>query len=277
MIMKDLMVVVDDSQAAESTFSYAVTMAKEFDAHLAVLYPVPVLPPAVYMGIEYSTEWLAAITQNLEQNESAAKEKYLEKANSAGIEIEWRSEEGEPSLVVTEQSRYVDMTIITQSMQDSEENVPRNLSGHFLLDSGRPALIVPHIGAPPGVPKNILVAWDDSRASTRALNDAMPLLANADSVQLFTINAHGKSRETKEVSAIDISKHLARHNINVETRVLVADQIDPADLLLSHVADMGIDMVVMGAYGHSRFRELVLGGMTREILQSMTVPVLMSH
>jgi nucleotide-binding universal stress UspA family protein len=105
----------------------------------------------------------------------------------------------------------------------------------------------------------------------------MPLLANADSVQVFTINAHGKSRETKEVSAIDISKHLARHNINVETRVLVADQIDPADLLLSHVADMGIDMVVMGAYGHSRFRELVLGGMTREILQSMTVPVLMSH
>ncbi|MGI9317624.1 MAG: universal stress protein [bacterium] len=276
-MMKDLMVVVDDSKVAESTFTYAVAMAKAFDAHLAVLYPVPVLPPAVYMGIEYSTEWLAAISENLEQNEQAAKQKYLEKAEAAGIEIEWRTEEGEPSLVVTEQSRYVDVTIITQSMQDSEENASRNLSGHFLLESGRPALVVPHIGASPGLPKNILVAWDDSRASTRALNDAMPLLSNADTVQLFTINSSGRTRETKEVSAIDISKHLARHNINVETRVLVATDIDPADLLLSHVSDMGNDMVVMGAYGHSRIRELVLGGMTREILQSMTVPVFMSH
>ena len=277
MKMRDLMVVVDDSTFAESTFDYAVALVKAFDAHLAVLYPVPVLPPAVYMGIEYSTEWLAAISENLEQNEEVAKQKYLERAASAGIEIEWRSEEGEPSIVVTEQSRYVDMTIVTQNMQDTEDNAPRSISGHFLLDSGRPALIVPHIGAEPGLPKNILVAWDDSRTSTRALNDAMPLLSNADSVQLFTINSSGKTRESKEISAIDISKHLARHDINVETRVLVATDIDPADLLLSHVSDMGNDLVVMGAYGHSRFRELVLGGMTREILQSMTVPVFMSH
>ncbi|MEJ2177807.1 MAG: universal stress protein [Gammaproteobacteria bacterium] len=277
MMMKDLMVVVDDSAAAESTFAYAVSMAKAFEAHLAVLYPVPVLPPAVYMGIEYSTEWLAAISDNLDQNEQTAKKKYLEKAEAADIEIEWRTEEGEPSQVVTEQSRYVDMTIITQSMSDEEENASRNLSGHFLLETGRPVLIVPHIGATPGLPKNVLVAWDDSRTSTRALNDAMPLLSSAESVQLFTINSSGKTRETKEVSAIDISKHLARHGINVETRVLVATDIDPADLLLSHVADMGNDLIVMGAYGHSRLRELVLGGMTREILQSMTVPVLMSH
>ena len=277
MTMKDLMVVVDDSTFAESTFDYAVAIAEAYEAHLAVLYPVPVLPPAVYMGIEYSTEWLAAISENLEQNETVAKEKYMKRAASAGIEIEWRSQEGDPSIVVTEQSRYVDLTIVTQSMQDVDDNPPRNISGHFLLESGRPALIVPHIGADPGLPKNILVAWDNSRTSTRALNDAMPLLSSAENVQLFTINSSEKTRETEETSAIDISKHLARHDVNVETRVLIATEIDPADLLLSHVSDMGNDLVVMGAYGHSRFRELVLGGMTREILHAMTVPVFMSH
>ena len=123
----------------------------------------------------------------------------------------------------------------------------------------------------------MVIAWDGSRTATRALHDAMPLLSRTEKVELLTIHHGHRDDDSEEIAAIDISAHLARHDVNVEARVMVADDIDAADLLLSHVSDSSADMMVMGAYGHSRLRELVLGGMTRGILRAMTVPVLMSH
>lgn len=277
MPLRDLMIVADNSEESVATFDYAAAIARDQEAHLVVLYPVPTLPPAMYMGIEYSTDWLSAVADNIREDAEQSRERLESRARELGIDIEWRSEEGEPSRVAAQYSRYVDITVMTQSGGEHESDGLRALSEYFVLESGRPVIQVPYIGAPAAAPRHVVVAWDGSRTATRALHDAMPLLSRTEKVELLTIHHGHRDDDSHEIAAIDISAHLSRHDVNVEARLLVADDIDASDLLLSHVSDSGADMVVMGAYGHSRLRELVLGGMTRGILRSMTVPVLMSH
>ena len=140
--------------------------------------------------------------------------------------------------------------------------------------------MVPYIGAGERLGTRVMVAWDGGREAARAVGDALPLLARAESVAVLVINpsqdGHG------EQPGADIALHLARHGITVEAQHLEAQHLEAQDLsvgdaLLSRLADQDIDLLVMGAYGHSRLRELVLGGVTRKIFQQMTVPVLMSH
>ena len=277
MALKDLMMVADHSDESEATFDYAATLAEDHGAHLIVFYPVPILPPAMYMGIEYSTDWLAAVADNIREQADSCRRRFEERAGKRGIDMEWRSAEGEPSRLAAEFSRYVDITVMTQRGGGHGREDAQGLTEYFILESGRPVIQVPYIGAPAVPPRQVVVGWDGSRTSARALHDAMPLLVAAESVELLGIHRDNHPDDAGDVAEIDISAHLARHGVNVEAKVLVAEHIEPAELLLSHVSDCGAQLVVMGAYGHSRLRELVLGGMTRGILQSMTVPVLMSH
>ena len=136
-------------------------------------------------------------------------------------------------------------------------------------------IIVPYIQKAPLKLDNVLACWDGSRAATRAIADAMPLLQKAGRVELIIVaNERGKQ---DEIEGADMGGHLARHGLKVEVNRTVSGDIDVADALLSHAADAGTDFIVMGGYGHSRLREFVLGGVTRSIFRSMTAPVLMSH
>ena len=277
MALKDLMMVADHSDVSEITFDYAAALADDHGAHLIVFYPVPILPPAMTMGIEYSTDWIAAVADDMQEQAEACRRRLEGRAKELGVAMEWRSAEGEPSRLAAEFSRYVDITVTTQRGGGHGRDDAQALTEHFILESGRPVIQVPYIGAPAVPPRQIVVGWDGSRTSARALHDALPLLVAADKVELLGIHRDGHADGAGEISEIDISAHLARHGVNVEAKTLVAEHIEPAELLLSHVSDCGAQLVVMGAYGHSRLRELVLGGMTRGILQSMTVPILMSH
>jgi len=142
------------------------------------------------------------------------------------------------------------------------------------MGSARPVLIVPYIGFNQTPGKNVLVAWNDSKEATRAVNDAMPVLENANQVQVLAISAKG---ETNEVPTAEICVYLARHGVRAEAAKTVSDGLKTSDILLNRISDRGIDLLVMGAYGHSRIREMVMGGATYNIMRHMTVPVLMSH
>jgi nucleotide-binding universal stress UspA family protein len=136
-------------------------------------------------------------------------------------------------------------------------------------------IVVPYIQKGPLKLDNVMICWDGSRPAARAIGDAMPLLEKAGRVEIVIVtNERGKQ---DEIEGADIGQHLARHGLKVDVHRLSGGTIDVADALLSHAADSGADFMVMGGYGHSRLREFVLGGVTRSILQSMTVPVLMSH
>ena len=146
-----------------------------------------------------------------------------------------------------------------------------------LFESGRPVCFVPYIQRDGIKLDRLVCCWDGSRPVARAINDALPFLTRAGAVDLLIVLNEKTRNEEREIRGVEMGKHLARHGIKVEVKTMVAPDIDVTNTILSYVADSSATMIVMGAYGHSRLREFLLGGVTRGILSSMTVPVLMSH
>ena len=171
-------------------------------------------------------------------------------------------------------ARQFDISVVAQAEPDAV-GPERLIVEAALFDSGRPVLIVPYIQKTPLKLGRAMACWDGSRSAARAIADALPFLARAKAVEILTVT--GEAGKSSELEGTDIAHHLARHGVKVEVERQVARDIDVASVILSRVADTNADLIVMGGYGHSRLREFVLGGATRGILGSMTVPVLMSH
>ena len=175
------------------------------------------------------------------------------------------------------QARYSDLVVIGQTNRD--EPIPSVLPDfpeYIVMNSGRPVLIIPYTGDFTTVAKRPLISWDASRESTRAVTDAIPLLKRAELVQVAIFNSKAQPDAHGEQPGADIALFLARHGVKVEVSVhKTSTDIGNALLSLSH--DLDSDLIVMGGYGHSRLREMIMGGVTRTVLESMTIPVLMSH
>jgi nucleotide-binding universal stress UspA family protein len=171
-------------------------------------------------------------------------------------------------------ARRFDLAVVGQA--DSETSTVEDIIAETtLFDSGRPIVVVPYIQKAPLKLDNVMVCWDGSRQAARAIGDAMPLLEKAGRVEIVIIaDEHGKQ---DEIAGADMGQHLARHGLTVDVHRIARGDVEVADALLSHAADSGADFMVMGGYGHSRLREFVLGGVTRSILRSMTLPTLLSH
>lgn len=175
------------------------------------------------------------------------------------------------------QARYSDLVVIGQTNRDEPSpSVMPDFPEYIVLNSGRPVLIIPYTGDFTTVAKRPLISWDASRESTRAVTDAIPLLKRADLVQVAIFNSKTQPDAHGEQPGADIALFLARHGVKVEVSVhKTSTDIGNALLSLSH--DLDSDMIVMGGYGHSRLREMIMGGVTRTVLESMTIPVFMSH
>jgi nucleotide-binding universal stress UspA family protein len=191
-----------------------------------------------------------------------------------GIMGEWRQVEGTTREILALHGRYADLLVLGQ---DDPESDSAGLLEAVVFDSGRPVLAIPFAGTFKTIGKRVLVGWNASREASRALHDALPLIANAETVTFFLANpTRGLDGHGEEPGA-DIARHMVRHGLKVEVAKVIANDLPDSALLLNHASDMGADLLVMGAYGHSRLREFILGGMTRSLLREMTVPVLLSH
>lgn len=195
-----------------------------------------------------------------------------------GVSAEWRELPEGPEADPALHARYADFAILGQLDPESgESDAVRPRPEQVTLASGRPILIVPYAGNFPSVGQRVLIGWNATREAARAVNDAMPLLTGAEIVTVLTIDPREGPRAHGELPGADISLHLARHGVKAEIERTVSADLPVGEVLLSRAADLGADLLVMGAYGHSRARELLLGGATHTLLRSMTVPVLMSH
>jgi nucleotide-binding universal stress UspA family protein len=145
------------------------------------------------------------------------------------------------------------------------------------LSAGRPVLVVPHFGPPRNLGSNVLVAWNASREASRAVNDAMPFLRRANKVTVLAVDPQRGGDAHREIPSADIALHLSRHGVKPEAAQVAAPEIEAGEIILSQASRLGANLIVIGAYGHSRFREYIFGGVTRHLLRHMTVPVLMSH
>jgi nucleotide-binding universal stress UspA family protein len=260
MAFKDILVLVDRSRSAPVRIDLATRLASQFGAHLTGLHVTG--PPAIPASVRAELPQLAieGFTRFQAQAAEAARELFLARASQPGVTVEWRHREGDPGDMVTLHARYVDLAVVGQDDPDDEQDTPRGMAQRILLGSGRP-----------------VVAWNASREATRAANDALPILERAARVTVLSINPRGGPAGHGDVPGADMALHLARHGVRAEANAIESDDVKAAEVLLSSLTDLGADLLVMGGYGRSRVRELVLGGMTRDILRAMTTPVFMSH
>jgi nucleotide-binding universal stress UspA family protein len=284
MALKDILVFADDGRGHEPRLRLAVEVARRNEAHLTAVFIITSLDMARFGAPIGGDAASLGTFDALREEHRAARLAIAERlaaivgsaAERAGIAAEWRVVDGDVAELATLNARYADLAILGQTDPDAPSPAAPAPEA-VLLGSGRPILVVPYIGASDTIGRRVLVAWNASREAARALNDAVPLLADAEKVTVLSVNpARGISGEG-DLPAADIALHLARHGIKAEASYVVPEDIGVGETLLSRAADLGSDLIVMGGYGHSRLRELALGGATRTLLGHMTVPVLLSH
>jgi nucleotide-binding universal stress UspA family protein len=278
---KDLLVVLDSGADTRGRIDLAAALAERFAAHLVGLYAIPssdLQRRAGYADLAalepVYREWRARVLAQAEETREA----FEHAAQLRGLATEWRGavegSEADPAL----HARYADLAILGQRDPDNDEMaLVRPRPERVTLASGRPILVVPYAGHFATVGRCALVAWNASREAARAVADAMPLLAAAETVTVLAVDPHPGPDGHGDLPGADIALHLARHGVKAQIERTVSTDVPIGEVLLSRAADLGADLLVMGAYGHSRARELLLGGATRSILASMTIPVLMSH
>lgn len=275
MALKDLLVIVDNDPACASRLDIARRLAETHDAHLTGLHVMP-HPFIVYADM---TAPLALEVEQRRELEAAARRAealFRERMRGTTAHTEWRLAEGHVLDVATVHARYADLIITGQGIDIGQASgALEALPAHLALAVGRPVLIVPRYGTFPTAGDNVLVAWNGSREATRAVHDALPILQAAKLVTVLSIDP--EETGDPRLPGGDIALHLSRHGAPVQTTVLKGSDVAVGELLLSYAADHGNDLIVMGAYGHTRLREMILGGATRNLLRSMTVPVLLSH
>ena len=256
---------------------YAISLADAFEAHvLGVAFSFePVIPGIVMGGIP--PEFIESQRAESDKRARAAVARFEHAAKLAGVSAETRIISASISGAADELGRLArrfDMVVVGQA--EGDKAMPDEVVDEgVLFESGRPVIFVPYIQKIGLKLDRVMVCWDGSRAATRAVADSIPLLQKAKMVEIVLVTTKGFKAD--EAPGADLAKHLARHALDVNLKRITSPDIDIASTVLSYAADSNADFIVMGGYGHSRLREFILGGATRGILESMTVPVLMSH
>jgi nucleotide-binding universal stress UspA family protein len=275
-MIKHVVVNLWPGKDVDAALDYAVSLAGTFGAHLAgVAFAYEAVPAAMLID-DVPPIWIDQFLKDAEEAARAAVDKFSAAAARAKISAEarwWNVGFTGTGEVLGRIARRFDLSVVRQAEPDKGTPAPLIIEA-ALFETGRPVLIVPYIQKDPMALDRVLVGWDGSRSAARAVNDALPFLKRAKTVDVVVVSESGKS---DEMPGADLAHHLARHDIKVEIKQIVAPDADAANVLLSHAADSSATFMVMGAYGHSRLREFVLGGVTRTILDSMTIPTLMSH
>jgi nucleotide-binding universal stress UspA family protein len=276
-MIKDVVVNLTGGQPQDFAADYAVSIGATFGAHVAgvgFIYE-PVIPGSMLGGIPTDL-----IEVQREENSKAAKEaiaRFEAAVKAANLSAETRmvdaSVAGAADLFGRIARRF-DIAVVGQARREQGASEELLIEG-ALFGSGRPVVIVPFVQKQGLKLDRIIICWDGSRPAARAIADAMPFLKRAKAIEIVVVT--GERDKSGEITGTNMRRHLARHDISVEIKHITGAGADVPNTILSHAADSGTDFMVLGGYGHSRLREFILGGVTRSIMRSMTVPVLMSH
>jgi nucleotide-binding universal stress UspA family protein len=251
----------------------ALSLASAHRAHLVGLFTrSPHVTPAAIVGRGASSAFLREMDAGLRDQEQQLRREFDDAVSAAAASAEWQRHDGEIVQGLAHASHVADLLIVSQTPPETVEDiVTGNRPDHVMLEAGCPVLIVPHRDGEAETGRRVLIAWARTRESGRAVRGSLPILRRASSVTILTCRA------TRERPGEAIKAYLARHDVRAEIRNDFGDNDEIGEIVLAHAGDMSADLVVMGAYGHSRLREVILGGTTRHVLSSSTIPVVMSH
>ena len=275
--LKTLLVHLDASPTGLARLKLAHQWAAQHDSLVTVLYattPADLLYPLGF-GTGYEA---AALLDDLEATRRNRAKSLFDSAVASGMtRLQW-SELGRQDALsgFVEQAFYADMVVLGQREPESisSQGVPADFVEWVVMDSGKPTLVLPYISVDAKPARRVLVAWKPSRESARAVAAALPLLQGAEQIDVAWWHEPGRPADDAGVALL---AYLQRHGINARAHPCGEASAELGNLLLSRCSDLGADLLVMGCYGHTRAREWVLGGATRTVLRSMTLPVLMVH
>lgn len=276
---RNLIVCLDDSDSARQRLDFALGMAVRHAAHLTALH-LSYMPSPAFVAYDGMERLYENLERDLAQRQAAAREAFLAAAQLRNIPASFVAARNLDIQAVSAYARVSDLIIAGQpDLRDSAAYIGEGFPSRFVLDVGRPVLFTPH-GFPVKADfEHVMVAWKGSRESNRALFDALPLLREARRVTVLTVHRDDSPwPESSSVPAPDILGLLRRHGIEARLVENISRE-EPGRWLLDRATDLEdpADLLVAGAYGHSRLSELVLGGVTRTLLDGMTLPVLLSH
>jgi nucleotide-binding universal stress UspA family protein len=277
-MLKNILVHIPSERSIRPITDSAISLAMRHAAHLDAVSigfetanPGLAIDAAAAVATIYEAEHEGALARA-----NAALAVFETEARNAGISYSLQPLTGGPADLaasVGTLARLYDLTVVLQPEPDIntfDNIVPQEI----LFQSGGPVVFIPYTYKGPFEPKHIGIAWDGSRLAGRALRDAAPFLARAQTVTIISVS---EKEISADVSAATLKAHLTRHALSADVVRMDADRAGIQPTILSIAADTGMDLIVMGGYGHSRLGERILGGVTRGMLQSMTVPTLMSH
>ena len=275
---KTILLHLNDERRAAGLLDAATYLAACHQAHLIGLFVMPPLPAygALSIGSGIVKSGLALFRDEALRVRSL----FEEACRARSVAAEWRliDDARVPvASVVMDHGRSCDLIMASQRDRSWDFTQVMEEPELVAIESGRPVLIIPHTGRFPSFGKRVTIAWNGRREAARAVFDALPILTAAERVRVVWINPQKEQAAAGDVPTAEICASLSRHGVKCEAATAQASDISVGNILLSGLTDDSSDLLVMGAYGHNRLREFVFGGATREILQHMTVPVLMSH
>jgi len=276
MTYKTILVHLNDSRRAEKVLEPAAQLATRFNAHLIGLHVCSAVPAS---PIPMASSALGSIVAAERRNSEAIADTFKRMTTGQPYVAEWQLQKVshlDLASVVMERGRAANLIVAGQTDPEWDLSPLMDFPEHVVLESGRPVLVIPYAGRYSTIGRRVVIAWKPARESARAVFDALPLLLGAEAVHILEVKERPDDVSTLAPDT-SIAAALARHGIKPEVRTSIASELSVGDEILSRAADLDADLLVMGAYGHSRFRELVFGGTTRHIARHMTLPTLLSH
>ncbi len=279
MPIRTILVALHTVDRADEIIRIGCSLAARHDAHLIGLYVIPGVryyasPAATHAALDINAEQRSYYETHAEQ----VKETFEDLTRKENVRSEWRCLQAEGPLMfglTVTHGMQADLIIAGQTSSDGFESFEPEFVEHVIMESGRPVLVVPREGTFKNLGANALVAWNNTAESARATADAVPLLKQTEQTTVVWVNAD--EFEGGNLPGSELSQMLARHNVNVSSAPIRTGKSEIGEVLLTKANDLGADLLVTGAYGHSRLREYLFGGVTRYLLDNMTIPVLMSH
>jgi nucleotide-binding universal stress UspA family protein len=277
MTFKHVLVHVEPGPASEARLKYAIGLARSFGARLTGL--TVTLPPAeIPAAMIGDAQLFNAAVEAARESAELAKQQFDRLIGECGLATDWRNGEGNPAQVVGAEAGCADVLVVGgQVLRDADGGLYRLAPDDVLMTCGRPIIVIPENLVTEFRAKRILLAWKNTPEAARAAHDAIPLLVQAEEVILAEVVSSDARNGRYSISIGDMADHLRAHGAKITTDRLEGQAADAGDLLLNFASGHGVDLIVAGAYGHSRVREWALGGVTATLLRRAHIPRLLSR
>lgn len=275
---KDVLVHVDSTAASDIRLRLAISLARRFGARLSGLHitPDPDVPP--YFKPSAVARIAKLYRQGAREAALLSEAQFREATKDSDVVAVWQSVEGDIAAMLAGRARFSDLLVLGQYDTENPPTIAAFTTPEkVVVDAGTPILVVPTSGNFDDSGRQVLVAWDGSRESARAVRDAMPLLRAAERVSLLALDPDRQGHMHPDANPAELAAHLARHGVAAEVTEVFFSEKNVGNNLLVHAAQLRADLLVMGAYGHPRLLEFWLGGTTQALLERAAIPVLMSH